>query len=146
MFELTLFTWWQETQIALPNIFDQILSDSTKSNVLIVVGTVELFLNALKLRGVAAVLFTLVASLLYGVIQFGLGADGIFLGLIIGALAAATFFLSKNLGALTQAAGLGSFEVKPSNLSDQAAKIFRSGDALLVKLGKIIMFILFRWN
>lgn len=90
----------------VPPIYREIFNQTTVGALLAVIGAVKLLRNLINVKGFLAVVVTVAASLIYGILQFGI-ANGATYGLIIGILAALSFYVSKNLGAVLGAIGLG---------------------------------------
>lgn len=89
-------------QMDLPDLYEQIFNDETKVEIAAVIGGVTLIRNILErvidIKGFFGVLLTTLASLLYGLLQYGLDVGGVTYGLLLGALAALSFFWGKNTG------------------------------------------------
>jgi hypothetical protein len=89
------------TNVGLPDEVVRILSVEAAAQVAVVIGSVTAVKNLFpSLKGFIAVVFTLVSSLTFGIIQYGVGADSIWHGLVIGSVAAYTFFVTNNFGKL----------------------------------------------
>jgi len=84
----------------VPDIYKRFLNAETVSAIGAVIALVELALNAVKLKGWKAFVFTMVMSLAVGIFQYGLGGDGVLNGLIVGAFAGGAFAFSKNFGVI----------------------------------------------
>lgn len=85
----------------LPDEVVRLLSSEAAVQVIAVIGFVTAAKNLFPgMKGFIAVVFTIVASLFLGVIQYGLGTNSVWHGLVIGAVAAYTFFVTNNFGKL----------------------------------------------
>lgn len=125
-------------------LYKDLFNSQTLANMAIISALVTAIRNVVKLQGAAAVVLTFLVSITYGVLQFGLSSEyGIVYGAIVGIATAASFYLTKNVGAvfgmLTGKAGdvshvttLDSIK-KQNSLLDSAPMFWR-----------IIRFILFR--
>lgn len=94
----------------VPPIYREFFNAETITNILVIVGAVKLVRNPLNLKGALAVVVTVAVSLIYGVLQFGLSPGGVTRGLVLGALSAASFYITKNIGALLNAYGVGNLK------------------------------------
>lgn len=127
----------------LPPLYRDLFSAETLTAILGIVGAVKLVRNPLNLKGFAAVAVTIVVSLVYGFLQYGLAPDGAIKGLVLGALAAGSFYLTKNFGKLLAAAKVGN-EAGLGNLFNKAAHAVYEHPEIIKKIIAALKFIFFR--
>jgi len=140
------FLRWQES---LPALYEQFFNDKTKLEILAVVGSVTLLRNGLEeiidLGGWKGLLLTSVVSLLYGLFQYGLGPEGALSGLLIGGLAAVTFFWGKNFGkVLGTFFGAKNFSSLTSNGAERIAAKIEDGENIFKIILQVLKFLLIR--
>lgn len=103
---LTFILSWLllQADVTLPEFYKNIFNEKTLLAVGAVSYGVTLLRNSLEhlinIQGWIGLTLTAAVSLIYGLLQFGLGTDGVVYGFMIGALAAVPFFLTKNAGKL----------------------------------------------
>jgi membrane protease YdiL (CAAX protease family) len=138
--------WAQTPADELPDIYEKILNQEMLTAILMVVGAVKLLRNLINVKGVFAVILTIGASFIYGLIQFGFGANGLVYGLVVGGFSALSFYLTKNLGTVSGAFALGNTEGKNAvyNKAMIFLKIFSDPKNLFADLCKIVKFVFFR--
>lgn len=130
----------------IPEFYEKVLNKDVLAAVLAVVGGVKLLRNVINVKGFLAVVVTIGASLIYGLIQFGFGANTVTYGLVVGGLSALAFYLTKNFGTITGAFGLSNQEGK-NMVYDRAVgflKIFSDPQNLVIGLLRIIRYLLLR--
>lgn len=82
-------------------LFQDLFNSQTLANIAIISTLVTAIRNVVKLQGAAAVVLTFLVSITYGVLQFGLSSEyGIVYGAFVGIATAASFYLTKNVGAI----------------------------------------------
>ena len=98
LFSFVPVVFGQETG-DMPAIYESLFNEATLAAVLVVVAAVKLLRNLINVKGGWAVVLTFLVSIVYGVIQYGIGhPQGILYGVFIGLLAAGSFYLTKNVG------------------------------------------------
>ncbi|MFQ5629369.1 MAG: hypothetical protein ACE5I1_11460 [bacterium] len=85
-------------QEKLPEIYNAFLNQTMIVHVFAVVGVVKLIRNSINVKGTWSITITVAASLLYGVFQYGFTAETWYYGVLIGGLAAGSFYLTKKTG------------------------------------------------
>lgn len=89
------------TTNGLPNEVSELLSAEAAVQVIAVIGLVTATKNLFpNLKGVVAIIFTVVTSLLFGIIKYGVGPEPLGHGVVIGGVAAYVFFVTNNFGKL----------------------------------------------
>jgi len=135
-------------QESLPALYEQFFNEKTKLEIVAVIGSVTLLRNGLEevidIDGWKGLLLTSIVSLLYGLFQYGLGADGVGYGLVIGGLAAVTFFWGKNFGkVLGTLFGAKNFSPISDGTQRIAAKI-ENGENIVKVIVQVLKFLLIR--
>lgn len=125
-------------------LYKVLFNSQTLANMAIISALVTAIRNVVKLQGAAAVVLTFLVSITYGVLQFGLSSEyGIVYGAIVGIATAASFYFTKNFGAVfavltrktSDVTHVTTFDIikKQNSLLDSAPTFWR-----------IVRFILFR--
>lgn len=137
--------WAQGNEDGLPDLYNQIFNEQLLLAILAVQGAVKGIRTVINVKGFLAVLVTLVASLAYGLIQFGLGGQGTVYGLVVGSLAALSFFWVKNFGTILAALGLGNQEglAAAAGRTNGFLNLF-SKDGILASTVRILKYLLVR--
>lgn len=132
-------------QSTVPDLYNQIFNESLLVAILAVQGAVKGIRTVINVKGFLAVVVTFVASLAYGLIQFGIGGNGTAYGLIVGTLAALTFFWYKNFGTILAAFGVGNKEglAAASGRTNSLLNLF-SREGILSSLLRILKYLLVR--
>jgi len=83
----------------LPDLYYAIFNEQLIAAIFVVVGAAKLVRNLFgdKAKGWIGVVITVLASLIYGVIQYGFTDHGWWYGLVAGLFAALSFYFSKNV-------------------------------------------------
>ena len=128
----------------VPPIYNEILNAETLAAVLGVIGAVEILLNMINIKGFLAVIVTIFASLIFAITQYGLGAGQITFGLIVGVLAALSFYVSKNIGDVAGAgAGVGNAAGKQKFIG-RVFSFLRSNQGVVSTIGKVLKYLIVR--
>lgn len=141
MLMLNILFWL--LQDGLPEFYTTFLNEKTLSAVLLIVGAVKLIRNTINVKGFLGVVVTFAVGLVYGLAQYGFVGEGAIFGLVSGSLAAASFYLTKNVGAvLTAGLGLGNADGRLRlNLRESFVKLmalFRENP----EIGKVVVRVL----
>jgi len=130
---------------AVPDLYNKIFNPELIVVILAIQGAVKGIRTVINVKGFLAVVITIVVSLAYGLIQFGMGGQGTAYGLIAGALAALTFYWSKNLGTVLAAFGVGNKEgLAAANISTDSFLNLFSRDGIFASTLRILKYLFIR--
>ena len=98
---------WMQIFGEMPELYSALFGQTMVVEIAGVIGVTKLFRNTVNIKGKWALVSTFAFSLGYALWQYGLQGQGAMYGLLIGSLAALSFWLTKRTGKTVNPEGKG---------------------------------------